>query len=74
MKNHMWLLGNTLSDELYEYKNLGVLKNYVGSFSSNVENRDLMQMMMGGQRIAFETHNCRNATIKSYYLLLSGQI
>ena len=22
--------------ELYEYKNLGVLKNYVGSFSSNV--------------------------------------
>ena len=23
-------------EELYEYKNLGVLKNYVGSFSSNV--------------------------------------
>ena len=23
-------------DKLYEYKNLGVLKNYVGSFSSNV--------------------------------------
>ena len=37
MKNRGWLLGNTLVDELYEYKNLGVLKNYVGSFSSNVE-------------------------------------
>ena len=23
--------------ELYEYKNLGVLKNYVGSFSSNID-------------------------------------
>ena len=26
-----------LVDELYEYNNLGVLKNYVGSFSSDVE-------------------------------------
>ena len=33
----MWLLGHTIVDGLYEYKNLGVLKNYVGSFSSNVE-------------------------------------
>ena len=23
-------------EELYEYKNLGVFKNYVGSFSANV--------------------------------------
>ena len=37
MKNREWLLGDTIADELYEYKNLGVLKNYVGSFSSNVE-------------------------------------
>ena len=37
MKNHVWLLGNTTVDELYEYKNLGVLKNYVDSFCSNVE-------------------------------------
>ena len=33
MKEREWILG----DELYEYKNLGVLKNYIGSFSSNVE-------------------------------------
>ena len=37
MKNRVWLLGDTIVDELYEYKNLGVLKNYVGSFSSYVE-------------------------------------
>ena len=37
MKNCVWLLGDTMVDELFEYKNLGVLKNYVGSFSSNVE-------------------------------------
>ena len=35
MKNRV--LGDTIVDELYEYKNLGVLKNYVCSFSSNVE-------------------------------------
>ena len=37
MKNRVWLLGDTIVDELYEYKNLRELKNYVGSFSSNVE-------------------------------------
>ena len=37
MKNRVWLLVDIIVDELYEYKNLGVLKNYVGSFSSNVE-------------------------------------
>ena len=37
MKNHVWSLRDTIVDELYEKKNLGVLKNYVGSFSSNVE-------------------------------------
>ena len=37
MKNRLWLLRDTITDELYEYKNLDVLKKYVGSFSSNVE-------------------------------------
>ena len=32
-----WLLSETTVNELCEYKNLGVLKNYIGSFSSNVE-------------------------------------
>ena len=38
MKSPVWLLVDTIVDELYEYKHLGMLKNYVGSFSSNVEN------------------------------------
>ena len=37
MQDHKWFLGESSVDELYEYKNLGVTKNYVGSFSSNVE-------------------------------------
>ena len=45
MKTHEWILGRDTVDELYEYKNLGVLKNcidsvlksYIGSFSSNVD-------------------------------------
>ena len=37
LKNREWLLGDTKVKELYEYKNVGVLKNYVGSFSSNID-------------------------------------
>ena len=36
-KKREWTLGDSTVDELYEYKNFGVLKNYIGSFSSNVE-------------------------------------
>ena len=36
MNKRSWVLGSETVKELYEYKNLGVLKNYVGSFSSNV--------------------------------------
>ena len=37
LKNREWLLGDTEVEELYEYKKLGVFKNYVGSFSSNID-------------------------------------
>ena len=37
LKNCEWFLGDTKVEGLYEYKNLGVLKNYVGSFSSNID-------------------------------------
>ena len=36
MKEREWTLGDTKVDELYEYKNLGVLKNYAGWFTSNI--------------------------------------
>ena len=37
MKGRKWILGNNNVEELYEYKNLRVVKNYIASFSSNVE-------------------------------------
>ena len=37
MKEREWILGDGTADELYEYKNLGVLKNDIGSFFSTVE-------------------------------------
>ena len=37
IKAREWLLGRDTAHELYEYRNLGVLKNYIGSFSSNVD-------------------------------------
>ena len=37
MNERDWVLGNDSVDELYEYKNLGVVKNYIGSFSSNAD-------------------------------------
>ena len=37
MKERKWLLGHMAVYELCEYKNLGVLKNYTNSFSTNVE-------------------------------------
>ena len=36
MNEREWKLENDIVDKVYEYKNLGVLENYVGSFSSNV--------------------------------------
>ena len=35
-----WLLGETTANELCEYKNLGVLKNCIDSFFSNIENNN----------------------------------
>ena len=36
MNKRSWALGSEIVEEFYEYKNLGVLINYAGSFSSNV--------------------------------------
>ena len=37
LKNLEGLLGDIKVEELYKYENIGVLKNYVGSFSSNID-------------------------------------
>ena len=41
-------LGNDIVDEVCEYKNFGVLKNYVGSFCSNVTNNIEKTRKKGG--------------------------
>ena len=37
MKERTWVLGGESVAELYEYENLGVVKNYIGSFSTNAD-------------------------------------
>ena len=37
MKEHIWVLGSESVTDLSEYKNLGVVKNYIGSFSTNAD-------------------------------------
>ena len=37
MTRREWILGGQTVDEPYEYQNLGVLKNYIGSFTSTVD-------------------------------------
>ena len=48
MKEREWALSDDMVKELYEYKNLGVLKNYCGSFASNIsDNIDKMRKKAG---------------------------
>ena len=37
MKERTWVLGGESVAEFYEYKNLGVVKNYIESFSTNAD-------------------------------------
>ena len=37
MKERKWIFGNDHVEEFFEYENLLVVKNYIGSSSSNVE-------------------------------------
>ena len=60
IKKREWILGDGTVDELYEYKNLGVLKNYIGSFSSSVEDnidktRKKAGMIFSSNRIVAES-------------------
>ena len=48
------ILGGYTVDELYEYKNLGVLKNYMGSFSSNVD--DDIEKTRNKAGVIFSSH------------------
>ena len=58
MKECEWMLGDAIANEAHEYKNLGVLKNYVNSFASNVEDNIERACKKAGM-IFSSDFNCR---------------
>ena len=65
MNERKWLLGNEFVDELHKYKNLGVVKNYTGSFSSDVQgNIDKTRKKAG--MIFSANFYCRKANLLIY--------
>ena len=46
-EKHTWVLGGESVAELYEYKNLGVVKNYIGSFYNADDNINKTQKKAG---------------------------
>ena len=57
MKTREWILDGDTVDELYEYKNLGGLKNYIGFFSSNVDNN--IEKTRNKAEMIFSSHSDR---------------
>ena len=39
MHDRTWMLRDASVDELYEYKSLGVIRNYASSYSTNADNK-----------------------------------
>ena len=71
MKEREWILGDGTADELYEYKNLDVLKNYIGSLPSNVEdNIDKTQKKAG---MIFSSNFDRRKVNPSIYIKFWNQ-
>ena len=58
-KERVWFLGNTLVDELSEYKNLGVLKNCFNSFSSNIEDNIEKTRKKAGMIFSSDFDRCK---------------
>ena len=52
MHDRTWMVGDASVDELYEYKNLAVIKNFAGSFSTNVD--DNIDKLIKRQRCRFQ--------------------
>ena len=78
MKEREWTLGDTKVDELYEYKNLDVLKNYAGSFTSNhrlFTNGGKRGHVTRGNRLAIERQESfqKFASLEEELLLPSAQ-
>ena len=71
MKERQWALGDNTVEELYEYANLGVLKNYCGSFASNIsDNIDKTHKSHAG--MIFSSNIDRRRTNPLIYNMLSS--
>ena len=65
MRDREWMLGEFVVDGLFEYKNLGVLKNYVSSFASNVDNIEKARRKAG---MIFSSDSYRRKTNPLIYV------
>ena len=65
MKEREWMIGDAIVNDLYEYKNLGVLKNYVNSFASNVED-NIEKARKQADMIFSSDFNCRKTNALIY--------
>ena len=64
MQSRKWVLGDDNVDELYEYKNLGILKNYVSSFSSNTDDNNEKTQKKAGMIFSSNLDRCKiNASV-----------
>ena len=59
MQSRKWVLGDDNVDELYEYKNLGVLKYYVGSISSNIDDNIEKTEKKAGMIFLYNLDHCK---------------
>ena len=71
MKTREWILGGDTVDELYQYKNLGVLKNYICSFSSNVD--DNIEKTRNKAGMIFSSHLDRRKVNSLIYVKFCRQ-
>ena len=57
MKEREWVLGDDTVEELYGYKNHGVLKNYCGSFASNISDNIDKTRKKAGMIFSFNVYH-----------------
>ena len=57
IKECEWALGDDTVEELYVYKNLGVLKNYCGSFASNISDNIDKMCKKAGMTMSSNVHH-----------------
>ena len=67
-----WALSDDTVEELYEYKNLGVLKNYYGSFASNISDNINKTRKKAG--MIFSSNVDRRKTNPLIYLSSGGRL